>query len=534
MLQFMRKHARSWIMKVLLGLIIVVFVFYFGSLRWSREAESVAEVDGKYITYADYRRELQNTLDMYRQTFGGNIPDEMMKNLNIKERVLDNLVNQAVLVNIADRMNINASDEEVQRYISTYPAFQRNGVFDERLYQQALKYNRTSAEDFEAAQRKGLRITKLERMIREGAKVSDREAFEAYRIQNEKVNLEIYKLPVRNCRKEVRPTEKDLEAYLAENAETLRVPEQVQVRYLVFAAEAYVHQAQVSVDEVKSHYERLKQGMARSGAGAPPFAQVQEKIARELRLARAMTVAAGEAKKAHDVIYQEENFEEYAKKNGLTVRTTGFFSGQNLPEELRQVKNAAEEIFTLKDNDISSVLSGPRGHYVVKLATRKPSYVPRLSEARAQIEEKYIEDRAGSLCQKTAQEVLELARKGEDSRSFARAKGMDISETGFFALTAGSVPKVGASKEIYEALLPLSEKSPFADRVFFSDGSFVILKFKGRIGLDPRGFESRKAQLREQLLQMKQNGYFQAWLNEQKELMTKEGKITIKKEAGSL
>ena len=520
-------------MKVLLGLIIIVFIFYFGSLRWSREAESVAEVDGKYITHADYRRELQNTLDMYRQTFGGNIPDEMMKNLKIKERVLDNLINQAVLVNIAERMNVTVSDEEVQRYISNYPTFQRNGVFDERLYQQALKYNRISAEDFEVAQRKGLRIIKLERMIREGAKVSDEEAFESYRIQNERVNLEVFKLPVQNCRKEVRPTEKDLEAYLTENAETLRVPEQVQIRYLAFMAEDYAGRVQVSAEEVKSYYERLKREMAGRGS-APPFAQVQDKIARELRMARATTVAADEAKKAHDIIYQEENFEEYAKKKGLTVHTTDFFSGGNLPGELRQVKNAAEEIFTLKDNDISPVLSGPRGHYVVKLAARKPSYVPKLSEARAQIEMKYINDRARGLCQKTAQEILERARKGEDSRPLARAKGMDISETGFFALTAGAVPKVGASKEIYETLLPLSEKNPFADRVFFSDGSFLILKLKGRTGVDPKGFEARKAELRERLLQMKQNGYFQAWLNEQKEIMTKEGKITIKKEAGNL
>jgi len=520
-------------MKVLLGLIIVVFIFYFGSLRWSREAESVAEVDGKYITHADYRRELQNALDMYRQTFGGNIPDEMMKNLKIKERVLDNLINQAVLVNIAERMNVTVSDEEVQRYISNYPAFQRNGVFDERLYQQALKYNRISAEDFEAAQRKGLRIIKLERMIREGAKVSDMEAFEAYRIQNERVNLEVFKLPVQNCRKEVRPTEKDLEAYLSDNAETLRVPEQVQVRYLAFLAENYTGKVQVSADEVKSHYERLKQGMAGRGS-APPLAQVQDKIARELRMARAMSVAADEAKKAHDVIYQEENFEDYANKKGLTVHTTGFFSGGNLPGELREVKNAAEETFTLKDNDISPVLSGPRGHYVIKLAARKPSYVPRLSEARAQIEGKYINDRARSLCQAAAQEVLERAKKGEDSRSLARAKGMDISETGFFALTTGAVPKVGASREMYETLLPLSEKNPFADRVFFADGGFVILKFKERTGLDPKGFESSKAELRERLLQMKQTGYFQAWINEQKEIMTKEGKITIKKEAGTL
>jgi len=171
---------------------------------------------------------------------------------------------------------------------------------------------------------------------------------------------------------------------------------------------------------------------------------------------------------------------------------------------------------------------------VIKLSARKPSYVPRLSEARAQIEGKYINDRARSLCHAAAQEVLQRFKKGEDSRSLARAKGMDISETGFFTLTEGTVPKVGSSKEMYDSLIPLSETNPVADRVFASDDGFVILKFKGRTGLDPKGFESRKDELRERLLQMKQTSYFQAWLNEQKEMMTKEGKITIKKEAGIL
>ncbi|MBW2673708.1 MAG: SurA N-terminal domain-containing protein [Deltaproteobacteria bacterium] len=36
MLQLMRKHARNWLMKVVLGIIIIVFVFYFGSMRGLR------------------------------------------------------------------------------------------------------------------------------------------------------------------------------------------------------------------------------------------------------------------------------------------------------------------------------------------------------------------------------------------------------------------------------------------------------------------------------------------------------------------
>ena len=79
MLDLMRKHARNWIMKVLLGIIIVVFVFYFGSIGRSRQADIVATVDGKTIAYVDLQKEHQNLSQFYRQRLGGMLTDEMLK-----------------------------------------------------------------------------------------------------------------------------------------------------------------------------------------------------------------------------------------------------------------------------------------------------------------------------------------------------------------------------------------------------------------------------------------------------------------------
>ena len=42
MLNIMRKHARNWLMKLILGIIIVVFVFYFGSMGGKQRAERIA------------------------------------------------------------------------------------------------------------------------------------------------------------------------------------------------------------------------------------------------------------------------------------------------------------------------------------------------------------------------------------------------------------------------------------------------------------------------------------------------------------
>ena len=66
-------------MKIILGIIIVVFVFYFGSMGGRQRAERIAMIDGKPIVYADFQREYQNLMDMYRQRFGQGLTEEMLK-----------------------------------------------------------------------------------------------------------------------------------------------------------------------------------------------------------------------------------------------------------------------------------------------------------------------------------------------------------------------------------------------------------------------------------------------------------------------
>ena len=86
MLEFMRKHAQSWLIKVLLGLIIAVFVLYFGSTRWRDPAEGLVTVGEQLITFNDYRKEYQNLLDIYRQRLGANLTEEIGR-ASCRERV---------------------------------------------------------------------------------------------------------------------------------------------------------------------------------------------------------------------------------------------------------------------------------------------------------------------------------------------------------------------------------------------------------------------------------------------------------------
>ena len=55
MLSLMRKHAGTWMIKVILGAIVIVFVFWGVGSYTDRQSGRVADVNGAIITLDDYR-----------------------------------------------------------------------------------------------------------------------------------------------------------------------------------------------------------------------------------------------------------------------------------------------------------------------------------------------------------------------------------------------------------------------------------------------------------------------------------------------
>ena len=97
MLDLMRKNAGSWVVKALLGAIVVVFVFW-GVGSWTSHQEGVvATVDGEAISRQDYTNEYNRIMDQVRQNFGAGITDEMLKSLQLETQALNQLIDRLLL-----------------------------------------------------------------------------------------------------------------------------------------------------------------------------------------------------------------------------------------------------------------------------------------------------------------------------------------------------------------------------------------------------------------------------------------------------
>ncbi len=528
-------------MKVILGIIIVVFVFYFGAMRGRKQTDTIAVIDGVRLTYAEFSKEHQKIVDAYRQRYGENLTDDMLKQLNPKKLAFDNLTNQVVLLRKADEFKLDVSDEEFKTNIFSIPSFQIESKFNKALYERVLRQNRITPEEFETSHKKMLKIGKLERLIKESVKVSEKEVHDIYKIQYEKINANYIKVATKDFTSGIKPSESDLGKYLKEHEEDFRIPQKVQVKYIPFPGKDFAGSEEVSDELIEEYYnyhedeftKERKDGKGEDEDEVRPLAEVKEEIILQLKLIKGMGVALDEAEKAHDIIYQEENLETYAKENKLIIKTTPFFPAYNPPEEIAGVRDIIKEVFDLREKEITPVLSDAEAHYIFGEVSIKPSYIPKLREVEKKVREVYVAKEAKKVCEKRALDILDRLKTGTDIAKVTKEAGLTLSETGMI-LAGSPIKDIGYSQEVSGALYEISAKKPYPDKVYYAEDGYVILGFKERGKLDEKDWEEKKSDLKLFLLQLKEQKYFTSWLEETKEAMIREGQIEILKDVTEL
>ena len=162
MLQAMRKHAKYFY--VLFFIIIITFVFWgVGTVDKTGGVEVVAEVGQHKITVEEYWKAYDRTFRFYKEVYKDAFDEKMQKDL--KEKVLDSLMDEKVLLIASKEAGISVSDEELQDSISGERAFLKNGVFDRDVYINRLRLNRITPEIFENMKRQELTFEKMRRLV---------------------------------------------------------------------------------------------------------------------------------------------------------------------------------------------------------------------------------------------------------------------------------------------------------------------------------------------------------------------------------
>lgn len=162
MLKVMRENAKYFY--VLFFIIILSFIFWgVGTMDNGKGAGFVAEIGNYRISTREFWRSYDNMERFYENLYKNKFTDDMRKQL--KERVLDSMVVNRILLIAAKENGITVSNEELNEAIRSNPAFQRDGYFDVNVYRNRLRLSRISPEAYESSRRQELIVQKIRRMI---------------------------------------------------------------------------------------------------------------------------------------------------------------------------------------------------------------------------------------------------------------------------------------------------------------------------------------------------------------------------------
>jgi parvulin-like peptidyl-prolyl isomerase len=173
-LKSMRQNAKYFY--VLFFIVILSFIFWgVGRVGDSGKGGVVAEVGQYKITAEDYWRTYDRTFKFYRDLYKEKFDEDMQNKLNLKEAVLNSLIDSRVMLIAAKQNGITVSDEELNDAIRNEPAFMQNGAFSSEVYKNRLRLMRLTPEAYEDARRQELIIEKMSRLVTESVEVPEDE-----------------------------------------------------------------------------------------------------------------------------------------------------------------------------------------------------------------------------------------------------------------------------------------------------------------------------------------------------------------------
>jgi peptidyl-prolyl cis-trans isomerase D len=311
-------------------------------------------------------------------------PDNPMILGLFEQRIGQQLVQQQVLLAEAEKLGIRATDDDVRQYLHTGPAGQvifPNGQFiGEDQYARLIsdRFN-ISVKDFEDDVKRDIIVKRLQALITAGVTVGDQEVRDTYRKDNVKIKFDYAVISVDDLRKQINPSDADLEAFFKKNAAryAAAVPEERKITYFAFTPnELPGGVPQPSQQEIQQYFAAHQ-----TEYSVPEQARSRHILIKVAAGADAKTDAAAKAK-VEALLKQIQggaNFADLAKKNSDDPGSKDAGGELGFAQRGHMVPEFDNAIFTQKIGD-TKIVKSQFGYHIVQVEERQAAHSQSLSE----------------------------------------------------------------------------------------------------------------------------------------------------------
>ena len=366
----------------------------------------MATVNGQPILITDYLRQFNQMVKQYQEMSKAELTEDMIKAMRLKEMARDRLIDEAVLLQAAKRLGFTVSDADLRAEIQKYPAFQRDGKFDEQLYFMVLARNHLNSAEFEEQERRRLEMKKLIDEIYSLGKVSDAELQEMYNIGKEAVKVSYLAVTPDKFLAKQPAAEADVSHYYQDHQEQFRQPARARVNYFLFRFQDFQERVKPSAAEIEAFIKEH------------PAEYTRPKVIRVRQIMLALPAKA-EAKEREDLEKQAqellkklqggEDFAQTAKARSQDPASKdkggdlGYVPRGQHPPEWDQVA------FGLKPGQVG-LAKTPQAIYLLKVEEVKET--EPIPDAEARVTQRLKSEKAKVLAQEAAKEARTALLQG--------------------------------------------------------------------------------------------------------------------------
>lgn len=385
MLDVIRERAQGWFAKVILALITVPFALWGvdSYLRNGGDGAVVAKVNGQSISKQEFNQALKEQTERMRRGMGASFDPSLLESMEMRQAILDNLIERRLLDSGASKAGVVAPDELLVKFIAEVPDFQQDGKFSQTRYESLLRNQSMTPAMFESRVRQSLLIERLSNSLTDSTLVSHA-ALERF-IRINEIQREINQAQVlpEQFIPQVKVTPDEIKAYYEKHREEFRVPEQARLEYVVLSADELMQQMSVTDEEIKKYYDehsaQFQEQEQRQAShiliNALPKASAAEKAAAREKAEK----LTKEAKQA------SANFAELAKKHSQDTGSAGNGGDLGFFARGMMVKPFEDAVFKMSPGEISEPVQSDFGFHVIKLYAVKPGKLRTLAEATEEI-----------------------------------------------------------------------------------------------------------------------------------------------------
>jgi peptidyl-prolyl cis-trans isomerase D len=252
-----------------------------------------------------------------------------------------------------------------------------------------------------------------------------------------------------------------------------------------------------------------------------------------LVLSKADAEANSEADKLAGQIRQSNklSLDDLARQYHMTVGETRPVAPTDAILELGSSPSAArgakddvkDEIFRLRQGDLSLPIHTDRGYVVLSVKQILPAHQGSLQEVRDKVVTELKQQKAGELAQQRANDLEKRVKAGEKFDAAAKALGLDPKTSDSFARN-GSIGGGPSGKQLSAAfqMKPGDVAAPLN-----LGASWIVYRVAEKEEPNPADFDKQKKDITDQVLQSKRTVAFDAFKTALENRLKQEGKLSI-------